>query len=265
MDLGIEGRQALVTGGSQGLGREVALGLAREGCDVAICARGPERLRAVERELRDLGVRGLAIQADLFEAADCARVVQEASHGLGGLQILVNNASTNVAGHPTTITDLTDEQILERVHGKALGAIRVTRAAVPLLTATGWGRVVFVGGTAARDASQHVVSGLGNAVVVRFAKHLGLELGARGVTVNVVHPLGMLTERYRPALEARAAALGVPARELEREWGQMTLLGRSLVATDVAPAVLFLASAPAAAITGQVIAVDGGKLTQVLY
>lgn len=265
MDLGIKGKQALVTGGSQGLGRAVALALAQEGCDVATCARRPEPLAAVEREIRALGVRGLAITADLFKAEDCVRVVEETKRGLGGLQILVNNASTNVSVYSQTLAEITDEQLLERVHGKALGGIRVCRAAVPQLTQTGWGRVVFVGGTAARSSSQHVVSGLGNAVIARFAKHLSRELGPKGVTVNVVEPSGMLTERYRPLLEKRAAEAGISVQQAEKEFHRGTLIGRPLLATDVAPLIVYLASESAAGISGQTIAVDGGLLDLVVY
>lgn len=271
MDLGISGRRALVTGGTRGIGRAIALMLAEEGCHVAICGRDPERLRSTEAEIRNRGVRAAAIRADLFEAAECERTVAEAAAVLGGLQILVNNASSDVSGRQGRLTELSDDVLTERIRGKAMAGIRVSRMAIPHLVKDGWGRVIFIGGTSARHESSgpsrgtSIIAGLGNVMVTRFAKYLSRELAPNGVTVNVVHPHSTLTERYAPKLRQEAEERGVPLSVVEAEFASNILIGRPLVADDVAAMVVFLASVRAAAISGQAIAVDGGSASEVAY
>ena len=126
MDLALRGKAVLVTGGSRGIGRQIALAFAGEGAAIAICGRDEERLAQTGAEIRALGVPALTVVADLFQAADCGRVVEATAAALGRLDILVNNASTNVAGSLLTAGD---DQLMERVLGKLLASMRCARAA----------------------------------------------------------------------------------------------------------------------------------------
>jgi NAD(P)-dependent dehydrogenase (short-subunit alcohol dehydrogenase family) len=275
VELGLRGKTVLITGGNRNLGLEIARWFAREGANIAICARDAAALEDARQELVALGADVLATTADLFQAADCMRVVDEAAARFGGLDVLVNNASTDVSKHPTRLEDVTDDQLLERVMGKALGAIRVSRAALPHLVRSGAGRIVFIGGDSARTTvrafgdgapSSAQAAGLGNALLVNFAKRLSNQVAGDGIVVNVVHPSGGLKgDRYAKRLEARAAANGVSVAEEEAATVAGIPIKRAIDGADIAPLVLFLASERAGAITGQSIAVDGGRNASVVY
>ena len=132
MDLQLTDRVALVTGGGRGIGKAIAMHLATEGVHVAVCGRTAEPLETTADTLRAQGVRSVAIVADLFHEAESARVVEQTVETLGGLDVLVNNASTNVIGsHPTDFAHLSDEQVMERIMVKGLGSVRCTRATLP--------------------------------------------------------------------------------------------------------------------------------------
>jgi NAD(P)-dependent dehydrogenase (short-subunit alcohol dehydrogenase family) len=275
VELGLRGKTVLITGGNRNLGLEIARWFAREGANIAICARDAAALEEARKELVGLGAEVLATTADLFEAADCRRVVDETVARFGGLDVLVNNASTDVSKHPTLLEDATDEQVLERVMGKALGAIRVSRAALPHLVRSGAGRIVFIGGDSARTTirafgdgapSSAQAAGLGNALLVNFAKRLSNQVAGDGIVVNVVHPSGGLKgDRYARRLAARAAANGVSIEEEEAAAVAGIPIKRAIGGADIAPLVVFLASERVGAITGQSIAVDGGRNAAVVY
>ncbi len=263
MDLGLRGKAVLVTGGSRGIGREIALRFAAEGANVAICARQPGRLAETEAELRRLQVETLALQADLFQADDCRSVVDETAARFGRLDVLVNNASTNVAASAQSGSD---EQLMERLQGKTLAAMRCSRAAVPHMRRTGGGRIICIGGLAARIAHKGALpAGLGNAAVANFAKHLGAEVASDQILVNVVHPSFARTDRAPARFAARAEERGITLEEAEASFVAEVPIGRIIEPSDIAPLVVFLASSQAGAITGQAIAVDGGALPSVVY
>lgn len=263
MDLGMRGKAVLVTGGSRGIGRHIALAFAGEGAAVAICARNEEKLNQMNRELGALSVRTQAIVADLFMEADCRRVVDQTVQAFGRLDVLVNNASTNVSGSLLTAGD---DALMERLMGKTLAAMRCSRAAVPHLRKSGGGRIICIGGLAARNPGKtSLPSGLGNAAMVNFVKHLSDEVAADGILVNVVHPSFCKTDRFPARVAARARERSISAAEAEASFAALFPIGRIVEPADIAPLVLFLASAHAGAITGQSIAVDGGMSRSVSY
>ncbi len=130
MDLGLHGSVALVTGGSRGIGRDIALGFARQGTRVAICARHKDGLESAAREVRALGGMCLAMAVDLLDSGDCQRVIDETAAYFGRFDTLVNNASACVDSTPRSIADATDDQLSARFLGKTLPAIRRARAAL---------------------------------------------------------------------------------------------------------------------------------------
>lgn len=276
MDLGLQGKVALVTGGSRGIGRSIALGFAEAGANVGICGRNAENLDAVAAEIGGRGVKCSAIIADLRTAEECRRVVDDVATSLGRLDILVNNAATNVDAPSRRLEEVSDDELLERFEGKALPAIRCSRAALPYLQASPAGRIIFIGGISARTTAMptglptsmsgaSIVSGIGNAAIANFAKNLGNQVIKDGILVNVVHPGNTKTDRYGGRLTAKAVELGVTVDEADKFMARATPLGRLVEPEDVAHCVVFLASRLASAIAGQAIAIDGGETSTILY
>ena len=263
MDFNLKGKSVLVTGGNRGIGLGIALAFAGEGANVAICGRDKAALAAAEETIRGRGVKAASVAVDLFTAEGCSGAVQAAVDAFGGLDVLVNNASTNVGGNLET---LTDDQLMERLNGKTLASMRCCRAALPHLRKAGGGRVICIGGTAARNPGPTALpSGLGNSALVAFAKQFSTGVAADGITVNVVHPPFTKTDRYPARRAARAKQLGGSEAEADASFAAEFPIGRIVEPSDIAPLVVFLASPHASAITGQSIAVDGGSTPGVYY
>jgi len=258
MDLGLRGKTALVTGGSRGIGRAIARGLAAEGARVAICARTEaglaEAAAAIEAET---GARPVTIAGDLARLEEVARVVDAAVERLGGLDILVNNAGAIRGGDFLTTPD---EQWLTDWSLKLLGYIRMARAVFPLMQRQGGGRICNIVGAAARNPSPtYLAGGAANAALVNFTKGLA-DLGApHGIRVVAVSPAATRTERWEQLIAQQAAALGKPAETLRAEAVRAYPLGRIARPEEIADLVCFLVSDRAAFITGICVTVDGGS------
>jgi NAD(P)-dependent dehydrogenase (short-subunit alcohol dehydrogenase family) len=274
MELGLRDKAVLITGASRGIGRAIALAFAAEGARVAICARGKERLDSVAAEIRARGAECAAFTADLFESADCQRVVDDTARAFGRLDILVNNASTSVDKTPKTLTDATDKQLMERFMGKTMGAIRCARAAIPHMRRAGGGHIVCIGGTAARTVfrgsdlgagDSGVAQGLGNAALANFTKFLSEEVARDRILVNIVHPHSVRTDRHPERVARRAKASNRSEAEAEADMAAQVPIGRLIEPGDIAPLVLLLSSPLSSAITGQAIAVDGGTTRMISY
>ncbi len=272
MDLELNGKAALVTGANRGIGKEIALAFAREGVDVGICARDSGKLDEVRQAIEAFGVRCAAVTSDLDEDGACEHVVDAVSRQLGRLDILVNNASTNVDGMGVIKANSVDE-LMRRVTGKATWAIKCTQAALPHLIASGAGRIIFIGGTALRSSyvagasnpRSGVASAMGSALIAVFAKYLQEEVIGDNITVNVIHPGGTRTDRFPGRVRQLAEADRITYAEAEARIVSSIPLKRIVETTDVAPMVLFLASPLAAAVAAQALAIDGGTVPAVVY
>ena len=265
MDLGLEGRVALITGGSQGIGRATALAMAQHGAHVAICARGREQLDAAATEADALGAGDvLAVTADMSVPEDIERFVAESAARFGRIDVLVNNAVSFPVGR---FTEIPDEAWQHHVNVKLLGYVRCFRAALPHLQRGGWGRVVNIGGVAARQsAANGMTAGAVNAAIANFTKSVSDSVAAEGITVNCIHPGSTRTQRHDLVMEnAIAEEEGLTREQAEARSIAGIPIGRLIESEDIADAVLFFASEASGAITGQTIAVDGGAARGVYY
>jgi len=265
MDLGLQGRKAIVTGGSLGIGKAIARELAREGVDVAIVARTKDRLEAAAKELaNETGRRVIPIAADVTSRAQVDAMVAQAAAQLGGLHILVNSGSAP-GGSATAvgpIETVVDEDLLEDFNVKYVGALRCTRAAIPYMKEQRWGRIINISGTNARNAG-NLSGGARNGSLVHLSKTVALQVGKFGITVNCVHPGITRTERTPRLLAARAKELGVSPEEVERQdylpdSPRGNAICRMVDATEVAYVTVFLCSDKAWAISGHLLIADGG-------
>ena len=257
MDLGLEGKVAIVTGGSKGIGRSTALALAREGADVSICARGMEDLEDAAAEIRAAtGRRVIAVRADMGDPGDIANLVSATVAELGGVDILVNNAVNSTAA---PFMELADEDWYNHINVKVMGYVRCSREVIPHMRERGGGRIINIGGMAARSANSLTNSnGVTNSAVSNIAKNLSDQVAADGILVNCIHPGTTRTPRQTMMLERQARDGGVSMEEAERRAVAQIPIGRMVEPEDIADLVLFLVSGRAGAITGQTIAVEGG-------
>jgi NAD(P)-dependent dehydrogenase (short-subunit alcohol dehydrogenase family) len=258
MDLELNGRRALVTGASRGIGLAIARALAAEGVDVALVARGREALeQAAERVARESGRRALAVTADTGDDASVTAMAQRVMDELGGVDILVNAAATAATGAPFTDDDLEGEINVR-------GYLRCARAVAPAMVDRGWGRIINISGLAARSTGS-IVGSVRNVAVAAMSKNLADELGPQGVNVVVVHPGMTRTERTPDALAAMAQARGTTVAELERRLESGVSIGRLVTAEEVASVVAFLASPKSVALNGDPVVVSGGARGPIYY
>ena len=272
MDFGLQGKYALVAGGGRGIGKAIALALAREGVDVAIASRTLSQLQETAAEIEGAtGRRVVPLVVDVTSREQVDRVVGEAASRLGGLHILVNCASLPGGSPAATgpIESINDDDLLSDFDVKYVGALRCARAAIPHLKEQGWGRIINISGTNARRAG-NLSGGARNTSLVHLTKTLSVQLGRFGITVNCIHPGTTRTERTPELLAARAADLGITADELEKQDfapGSPTgnAIGRMVDASEIAYVATFLASDKAWAITGELVVATGGAGTSVYY
>ena len=242
MDLELTGKRAIVTGGSVGIGKATARELAAEGVDVVICARRQDILEATAHELEsETGRRIVPIVADTTSAESVNIMVQRAAEHLGGIDILINNAAAPGGLVLGPLPESDDTDLLSDINTKVVGYFRCAKAVAPHMQSQGWGRIINIGGLAARNAGTY--SGLRNAALVHLTKTLSNHLGPDGINVNLVHPGATVTERTSE--EAARAPQGNDIR-------------RIVDATEIGYVVTFLASPKSTAIAGEVVAAGGG-------
>ena len=272
MDLGLQGKRAIVTGGSLGIGKAIARELAREGVDVAIVARTKETLEAAAVELAaETGRRVIPLVADVTSKAQVDAMVAQAAAQLGGLHILVNSGSPPGGSATATgpIESVVDEDLLHDFNVKYVGALRCARAAIPYLKEQRWGRIINISGTNARNAG-NLSGGARNTSLVHLSKTLAVQLGRFGITVNCVHPGITRTERTPRLLAARGKELGIDPADVEKtdfahDSPRGNAIGRMVDAAEVAYVTAFLASDKAWAISGELIVATGGAGRSVYY
>ncbi|HET9822696.1 MAG TPA: SDR family oxidoreductase [Burkholderiaceae bacterium] len=267
MDLHLQGKRALVTGGSRGIGKAVARALALEGADVALLARDAARLQAAAAELAAASGRTVVgVPGDTTSDASVRAAVAAAVRGLGGPIDILVNAAAEPAGFaaPPRLSEIDGDSFHAELDTKVMGYIRCAREVVEGMRAQGWGRIVHVSGLAARQTG-NTVGSMRNVAVAALAKNMADELGPAGIQVTVVHPGVTRTERTAPLVAARAARQGVSEAEIEAQMAAGNSIRHLVSAEEVADVVVFLCSPRSRAINGDAIAVGGGAPRSIHY
>lgn len=255
MDLGLEGRTAIVTGGSKGLGKAIAGELAALGVDVAICARHGDELAAATEELRGTGRTVFAQVADVTVPEQVRDFVARSAEALGGVDILVNNAG---AARPGNFEALTDEDWQGDLDVKLFSMIRCTREVLPNMRARGGGRIININAVYGHypDPAFFATS-VNRAACLSFTKTLAIQLAPEGILVNSVNIGFVVTPQWKNIHRLRAPDL--PEEEFFAQMAKAEVPLRRFGRPDeVSGIVAFLASDRASYITGASIDVAGG-------
>jgi 3-oxoacyl-[acyl-carrier protein] reductase len=271
MDAGLENRVAFVAGASSGLGRAAALALVQEGAQVAICSRDRSRIdRARQSILEEAEVgddRVLALVCDVTEESHIAKAMLETVTAFGGLNILVTNAGGPPTGY---IDDFDAGDWRNALELNFMSTVNLCRHALPHLReaaeeADDLARIIMVTSISAKQPIPNLyLSNSSRAGVQGFAKSLAEEVGAEGITVNTVLPGYTRTARLENLADSIRAETGKTIEEVENEWADNNALNRLGTPEEFAAAVTFLASKPAAYITGVALPVDGGRSKSLL-
>jgi acetoin reductase-like protein len=255
---GLQDKIAIVTGAGQGIGRAIALRLAREGADVVIAELNTKTAAAVAAEVEAAGRRALTVRTDVAAAEDRRALVDAALSSFGRIDILVNNAGIIRIGGPLEITE-EEWDLVQAVNVK--GTYFTSQAVLPHMLERGRGRIVNLASIAAKAGSiAWIHYNVSKAGVVALTRSLAMAYGKRGITVNCVCPGIVETDMWAKIEREAGSVLGLGPGELTRTRMRTIALGRLETPEDVADAVAFLCSDDARYITGQAINVDGGIL-----
>ena len=259
MDLGLDGKVALVGASSKGLGKASALALAREGARVTICARTEHDLAAAEAEITgETGVEVLAVSADLTSADGVRRVVAATVERFGGIDVLVNNSGGPGVGG---FADLTDDDWRKGFEAVTLNFVRFVREVLPYMRERQWGRIIGIQSSSVKEPVRHI--DLSNGLrpgIAGLMKAVMPDLARDGITINLVLPGIFRTARIHPGF---AAATGHVEEAVEEQLAPLAAtipLGRLGDPIELGDVVAFLASERASYITGAVYQVDGGNI-----
>ena len=259
MDLGLKDRVAIVAASSQGLGKAVALGLAREGAKLALCARTESKLQATAEEIRrETGAEILAQAADVSVEEQVRNFVRVAIDRFGRLDIAIANAG-GPPPKPFSATTVEDWQSAVRLN--LMSTLYFARETLPVMQNRKWGRFIAITSMTAKQPIDGLI--LSNSVrlaVVGLVKSLSNEYARDNVLVNNVCPGYTLTARHEEFAARQAEAEKVGRAEILERWSHHIPLGRPATPEEFANVVVFLASERASYITGASIAVDGGAI-----
>ena len=252
----LAGEIAIVTGGSRGIGRAIALRMAQEGAKVVLGARDPDALSATVKEIDSVGGSAASLALDLRQADTPAKLADFALERFGGINIVVNNAGATKRGE---FENLTDEDWADGFALKFFGAVRLTRAAWPHLKQSK-GSLIFISGVGGRTPGrQFAIGGSVNAALLSFTKAMA-ETGLRdGVQVNAINPGTVRTARFEKRLAAFAAERKIDVSSAEQRYVEEENINRIGEPGDIAALAAFIASAEGRFLHGSLIDMDGGS------
>jgi 3-oxoacyl-[acyl-carrier protein] reductase len=258
MDLKLTSKTALVSGGSEGIGKAIAMALAKEGVDVAICARRKEPLEATANEIAAATSRKvIAIPADLTKDEDAKNFVTKAKADLGRIDILVNNAGSSPGG---VIETLTESDWAQSLQLKFMGYVRCLRHALPLMVAQGGGRVVnLIGNDGVKPSYWEIAPGAANAAGQNLTVSLAGQYGKHNISFVAVNPGPVRTERWDGLVRAMSRDMKLSMEEADKLAPASIPLGRIAEPEEVASLCVYLASPLAHFVNGTMIEIDGGQ------
>jgi 3-oxoacyl-[acyl-carrier protein] reductase len=258
MDLQMTGKKAIVTGASEGIGKAITWAFAREGVDVAICARRKEPLEAVAAEIARATNRQIVpITADLTKPADAENLVKKAHAALGRIDILVNNAGSSPGG---VLEHLTEEDWAQSLQLKFMGYVRCMKHVLPIMQKQKKGRVVnLIGNDGVKVSYWEIAPGAANAAGQNLTLSLASQYGKDNVSFVAVNPGPVRTERWAGLVKAMARDMKLSFEEADKLAPSSIPLGRIAESEEVANLVTYLASDLAFFVNGTMIEIDGGQ------
>jgi NAD(P)-dependent dehydrogenase (short-subunit alcohol dehydrogenase family) len=258
MDLQMTGKKAIVTGASEGIGKAITWAFAREGVDVAICARRKEPLEAVAAEISRATNRQIVpITADLTKPADAENLVKKAHAALGRIDILVNNAGSSPGG---VLEHLTEEDWAQSLQLKFMGYVRCMKHVLPIMQKQKKGRVVnLIGNDGVKVSYWEIAPGAANAAGQNLTMSLASQYGKDNISFVAVNPGPVRTERWAGLVKAMARDMKLSYEEADKLAPSSIPLGRIAESEEVANLVTYLASDLAFFVNGTMIEIDGGQ------
>ena len=258
MDLKLNGKTALVTGGSEGIGKGITLGLAREGVDVAICARRKDKLEAAAAEIaKATGRKIIPIPADLRNDADAKNFIEQGHAALGRIDILINNAGSAAGG---VIEHLSEDDWEKGLQLKFMGYVRCLRYALPIMVKQGGGRVVnLIGNDGVKPSYWEICPGAANAAGQNLTLSLAGQYGRHNISFCAVNPGPVRTERWSGLVAAMSRDMKLSYEDADKLAPASIPMGRIAEVDEVANLVIMLASPLMAMVNGTMIEIDGGQ------
>ncbi|MDR8393418.1 glucose 1-dehydrogenase [Aliifodinibius sp. S!AR15-10] len=266
MNLNLDGKTAIVTGGSKGIGKGIARSLAGEGCNLSICARHIDELEETAEELEKLGVQVLVVEADLTKETDIQNVVNRTVDKFGTIDILVNNAGT--VGEPGTIEEVSVQEWRDLFELNLFAVVSITKKVLPVMLKQNWGRIINISsenGTQPYPDMIHYSASKG--ALDNFSKGLSKQYAEQGILVNTVSPAFIETPLVDEMMQQAAEEQGITKEEAVKQFLSNKRpnieLGRPGKIEEVGPIVAFLASDKASFINGSDYRVDGGSVASI--
>jgi len=256
MDLGLKGKNAAITGSSQGIGLAIATALAAEGCNVALSGRDEERLSAAVKRCQSLGVKAVGVVCDLSSEAGCRQFIEDAVKGLGGLQVLVNNVGGMIPG---TLDSLDEAKWATAINLNLMAMVYSTKHAIEHLKKNDHARILNVSGVSGTQLLPgSLTTTIPNAGIIGFTKLMADQLGKSGITVNNICPGMTATDSWIPRAEAMAKVRGTTADAVREGFTAQTMLGRWAKPSEIGNVAAFLVSDVNSYMTGTTVEVCGG-------
>jgi 3-oxoacyl-[acyl-carrier protein] reductase len=263
MELGLSGKVAIVTGSSQGIGKEIAYCLAKEGVKLTICSRNKKILKDTAKEIKiALGTDILPLQINLENKKDIKNMIYKTINKFDSIDILVNNTG----GPPSKLfSETTEKEWLESVNQLLNSTINCCYEVIPYMKKQRWGRIINMTSVAAKQPIERLIfSNTIRAGILGFSKTLSNELGKYNILINSVCPGWTLTKRILELAESKAKKNNKNSKDIIKDWEKNIPLRRLAHPEEIANLVVFLSSEKASYITGTSIQVDGGFVKSII-